>query len=381
MKKYIRQKCAGVYCGNEIIRITKKTLETEQVYYQYSNIGVLNLSPDLYPEFDFSSIKSLCKYIIEFIEKIYITKVLNLLIVLDIESSDEISQDSLGEIKNLSALRNLKELKIVNMAINRDSFVGLDHLIKLKLIKCKMDKLDSKTLRPLKSLQILKLSEAEYPIYLSNLPSLKMLSLENVNMCDEKGAIPFQLAMESLFFKRINLPNLTQLSLKSNDLTYLSEEWFSRFKSLKELSLASNSIEYLGFTNFKCFEKLEALDLSYNSITKLEYKSFLNLKNLKALNLSNNPIKYYDVRPFQSLDSLEALFLENVNVGGIGGITGILFAGLTNLKQLSLRNNKFSIFYEDIFSFAPKLTSLIMDGNYFSNLDKSKFENIKHLIL
>lgn len=61
MKEYISQKCAGVYCGNEIMRITKKALEIEHVTYKYSNIGVLNLSDNLYPASDFSSIKSLSK--------------------------------------------------------------------------------------------------------------------------------------------------------------------------------------------------------------------------------------------------------------------------------------------------------------------------------
>jgi hypothetical protein len=195
------------------------------------------------------------------------------------------------------------------MTINRDSFVGLDHLIKLKLIKCKMDKLDSKILRPLKNLQILCLSLVSYPVYLANLPLLKFLSVEYVdyltNLNTEYYINGFSTAdsfkkRADIFFNRINLPNLTQLSLKSNDLRSLNEEWFSGFESLKELSLASNILENLNFTNFKCFEKLEALDLSYNRITKLEYKNFRNLKNLIALNLSNNSIQHYDLKPFQS---------------------------------------------------------------------------------
>lgn len=133
------------------------------------------------------------------------------------------------------------------MTINRDSFVGLDHLIKLELINCKMDKLDSKTLRPLKSLQILRLSKAEYLIYLSNLPTLKMLSLENVKMYNDKESHPslYVLSLMIPFFKRINLPNLTQLSLKSNDLRSLNEEWFSGFPKRTIASLEhSRKLEF-----------------------------------------------------------------------------------------------------------------------------------------
>lgn len=273
------------------------------------------------------------------------------------------------------------------MQINRNSFVGLDNLIKLELIECFTDKLDSKTLHPLKSLQILSLSKFCDPIYLTNLPSLKMLALENVDMFTdvdlylEHGEIPL-VSQETTdtFFKRINLPNLTHLSLKENGLMHLKEEWFSRFKSLNELSLASNLLENLDFTRFKCFEKLEALNLSGNNIQKLEYKSFRNMRNLKALNLSNNRFLHYDSRPF-CLDSLETLFLENVNNGLYSGFSAELFTGLANLKHLNISNNRFWAFYPETLRFLPKLTCLIMDGNYFNNLDKSLFEHIKYLIV
>lgn len=275
------------------------------------------------------------------------------------------------------------------MQINRNSFVGLDNLIKLELIKCFIDKFESKILHPLKSLEILILSEFCDPIYLTNLPSLKMLTLENVDMFTdvalyidiEHGEIPF-VSQETTdtFFKRIKLPNLTHLSLKNNGLMHLKEEWFSRFKSLKELSLASNLLENLDFTRFKCFEKLETLDLSGNNIHKLEYKSFRNMRNLKALNLSNNRFRHYDSKPF-CLDSLETLFLQNVNNGLYSGFSAQLFTGLANLKHLDISNNRFWAFYPETLRFMPKLTCLIMDRNYFNNLDKSLFEHIKYFIV
>lgn len=234
------------------------------------------------------------------------------------------------------------------MALNANSFNGLNKLFKLKLNSCYLSKStnsDRISFDRLTNLQILSITSLHFPIELKHLEKLKLLKLkkminvdflvnvsENINIL-ELSYLDINMENADEFFSRLILPNLFHLSISYNvnRLPYLKEDWFSGMKSIKEFRFYNNDLESLDFCGFNCFEQLEKLDIAYNEIKMLKEGVFSKLKRLKWLNLSDNPILKMDSNAFKGLLNLEYLSLNEIN-----NLNKDFFNGLTNLKELCL---------------------------------------------
>lgn len=295
------------------------------------------------------------------------------------------------EIRDLSGLTNLEYLEINRMALNENSLIGLQRLMKLRLNNCYLSG-DRISFDNLSNLQILKIEELRFPVELKCLENLKVLILDNieeplVNLISlseslntlvlSSREINFDNANE--FFSRLILPNLFHLNLTYTDLRYLKENWFAGMKPLKELVINDNDLDSLDFCQFECFSQLEKLDLYCNRIVKLKGDFFSNLKRLKCLNLSNNPISDLGSNVFQALSNLEFLKLNEINDRKtFNRIEKDAFCGLINLKELYLNSNYLNSIDQDTFSQTPMLEKLEI-RNKKLKLDDNIFANLNHL--
>ncbi|CAF0906190.1 unnamed protein product [Brachionus calyciflorus] len=113
---------------------------------------------------------------------------------------------------------------------------------------------------------------------------------------------PFEIKVKTLFideclnFDPRTLPyfnELTDLSLKSNNISEIQSLIWSNFSMLRSLSLSNNRIEYVeSFQGLE--ENLEYLDLSFNPLYLFDWKILRNFNKLNKLELSFTSIKNFD---------------------------------------------------------------------------------------
>ncbi|XP_048236555.1 toll-like receptor 4 isoform X2 [Haliotis rufescens] len=113
-----------------------------------------------------------------------------------------------------------------------------------------------------------------------------------------------------------NIPdNITQLILRSNDLTHLTDGMFSRFGILQVLDIFMNKLEHISFNAFLGLGHLVQLNLSENAIKNINPDIFAPLTSLSVLDISNN---------------------RDIGLTGIGNIT----LGVQNLPLRKLFMNR-----------------------------------------
>ncbi|XP_068184730.1 toll-like receptor 7 [Antennarius striatus] len=317
--------------------------------------------------------------------------------------------------------------------LNSTSFLGLDNLTEIDMrCNCMPVKIGPKdrvctesvtieknTFRSLRDLRALYLDGNQLSSIPEGLPSnLILLSLEvnhiyyiskanfseirNVEMlylgqnCYYRNPCNVSYDIEDGAF--LQLSNLTLLSLKSNNLSFIPHHLPT---SLKELYLYNNNIQEVTDEDFKTLVNLEILDISgncrrcynapfpcnpcpNNSPLKISTTAFKMLTKLKTLRLHSNSLKCVEPDWFASTTDLRVLDLSsNFLAREIGMATFPLFLGKLEELDLSfnyeLQRYPQTLTLSHSFSSLQSLKILRLQGFVFQQLKAESIAPLKTL--
>ena len=171
---------------------------------------------------------------------------------------------------------------------------------------------------------------------------------------------------------------LRVLYLNSNNIQNISNNTFSKIRSLYELYLSSNSLTSLNFIsgkNIRLFDYIKKLDLSHNQIEFLNNNTFVGLKRLKDLYLGHNLINKIKPNAFKNLDRFNSLQLKANRLNDIDNV----FNEYCSVKVLNLLSNNLSIISSSVFEELSNLNTLILKDNNIKDIGSKTFENLKKL--
>ena len=171
-----------------------------------------------------------------------------------------------------------------------------------------------------------------------NLSSVRNLILSNQNQGYNDGTV-----IKGIY------PRLRYLDLKSNGIGYIQNAWENPFPELTALDLSKNRLQSFTFMHLQA-EKLTHLDISDNQISRFA----LGPSALTWLALDNNDIR-------------------------IIGEEGVNLDGLTNLKNLSLANNRIDSISDGAFRDTVSLRHLNISMNSLSTIQPRMFKNLQSL--
>lgn len=317
-----------------------------------------------------------------------------MLIILDIRFNDDEYDDLyytwrlLGQKIDFSAFRNLKYLSCSNLKVDNDMLSGLQGVIKLKLLNCR---LESKSLSHLINLQILQVDCVNRSVNLSGLDNLKLVVLSDLENFDHLKNLGNSLTglqlnqcsgkiekANKFFKKHQEFSNVTHLQINESTIGF-NKEWLDKFTCLRKLSLVENDLKSVDFLQHSGLSNLEELDLSYNSIKSIGENDFSELKNLRYLEISQNENDdgmEIASNAFRFLNRLETLILRFVNFGET--LTNTFLNGLCNLTTLDLSDNWIRTIESDAFAHTPKLNRLVFCYNVCES-DWNAVLSLKHL--
>ncbi|XP_041951462.1 toll-like receptor 5 [Alosa sapidissima] len=300
--------------------------------------------------------------------------------------SIDLSRNFINVIKNsvFTPLANLSSITMTSNKINsieKNAFLGLTDLQKLNLSHNLLGEIYSHTFMNLPNLRILDLSQnnigaLQYLSFLglsnlrflnltgncllsvynlSPLPSLQELHLDDNKIASVDGlqttvnsATTVSLNknrldnMQDLFTILANFPNVTQISVGDNLLSFCSTSSKSSIPSsnrMRELHLQNNALQLIWERGhclhlFDQLSELSFLSLSFNLLESLPDELFKGLSSLYSLDLSHNSLTHLPERIFPG--SLKVLdlsdnFLSSPDPG--------LFR---SLSVIDLKKNRFS---------------------------------------
>ncbi|MCI4386102.1 hypothetical protein PGIGA_G00058330 [Pangasianodon gigas] len=169
-------------------------------------------------------------------------------------------------------------------------------------------------------------------------------------------------------------PNVTSLSLKSNEIRVLPENAFSRYTELQRLFLQDNCISSVSDRAFNGLFKLQKLSLSQNCITLLKHGVFADLHQLNWLILDDNPLKTITVNTFTGLRSL--FFLSMVNTSLERLPSSRLCRHMPFLNWLDFEGNCIQrLNYSTLLS-CDELTVLSLRANHIKRLPENTFQSL-----
>lgn len=170
----------------------------------------------------------------------------------------------------------------------------------------------------------------------------------------------------------LNTPHLALLSMAANRITRVSRNAFANLTNLILLDLELNEIDTIdGDFLQSAAESLYYLILSGNRLTNIPAGTFRNLRQLTFLDLSSNDgLTLPEPAPFGDLASLMTLAMDNSN---ITSLTSDTFSGLTGLFELSMRSNLVATLPENVFNSLTSLQYLVIDNLLLEELQSSSF--------
>uniref|UniRef100_A0A182Q9B3 Leucine rich immune protein (Short) n=1 Tax=Anopheles farauti TaxID=69004 RepID=A0A182Q9B3_9DIPT len=123
-------------------------------------------------------------------------------------------------------------------------------------------------------------------------------------------------------------PNLTQLNLRSNNLT--DTAWLPNFPSLQQLDLSYNELEKISANSLKKSHHLVKLLLQHNRLMSLNLG--IALGELQVLDVSHNQVVYLD-NNFKPFNKLQQLYLDH------NSIVTIKIASNHSVQNLTMSHN------------------------------------------
>lgn len=124
------------------------------------------------------------------------------------------------------------------------------------------------------------------------------------------------------------------------------------------------------------FGNIEAIYLHHNSITKIKKGVFSNL-DIALVNLASNQINFIEDGAFHGMTNLKYLSLDNNKLQHID--LKKLFGEITNLGMLYLNHNPLFTIENNMFVSTPNLKLLGLSSISISELPKNIFENLEFL--
>ncbi|RIW12265.1 leucine-rich repeat domain-containing protein [Algoriphagus lacus] len=219
-------------------------------------------------------------------------------------SIDSLDISGKNEIKSLSPLSELRDLKVVNISNSRITDLG--------------------------------------PI--SNVTFLESLNLANTSTSDIQF-IKYSDRLKHLDISNTQIEDISQLlnlksliSLKAQKTPVMSFAVLNELKNLTQLDLTESGFNNV--ENVKDLVKLETLNLSGNYM--INFTSLSGLTALKNLNLSTSNLQ--DLSPLQGLSNLEFLDISGTQVADLTPLES-----LANLKKISADQTKLTALAADGF--------------------------------
>lgn len=287
-----------------------------------------------------------------------------------------LQRNSIQEIDE-NAFRNLTQLEILDIShnqlghINEQTFQPLKNLHLLRMIDNRFQNLSENLFQNNWKLMSLDLSQNGQ---LQSLPTNLFHGLNNLsNLSLAYCGLPNISHDVRQFFR--NIPSLSKLDLKGNQLTNLTANglfaWNSRLTKLdlssnkinelsaniftmnasrlEEINLNKNQLKTLPENLFQYTRNVRKLSISYNLLTKLLPSIFLSMKLLEELNLSHNNIFTINIHndidnlPFGISPFLRIVDLSYNNLTDFdSNINRINWSIYISFSEMNLRNNKFS---------------------------------------
>ncbi|XP_011676256.2 protein artichoke-like [Strongylocentrotus purpuratus] len=167
----------------------------------------------------------------------------------------------------------------------------------------------------------------------------------------------------------------------NNKITSLQDGLFQHLEGVREMRLTANQIRNFSLHSFLGMSSLETLHMATNLISAIEPLAPLPnqtnlMPNLTSLDLQGNRIPSIPPRAFWGLGNLIRL---DIHQSRIKTLQNDSFEGLNSLEILDLTGNHLSYVTKDMFLFSPRLQSLVLPSNWFTELSPKQFGDIASL--
>ncbi|XP_017892229.1 insulin-like growth factor-binding protein complex acid labile subunit [Ceratina calcarata] len=204
---------------------------------------------------------------------------------------------------NLSALKQLEILSVADnriSSIDEGAFTSLANLRYLNLSGNALSTANLVSLNISESFEILVLDRNS----LVDIPNLNSSTITTLSLkCNQ-----IQYLSVNSF---ISVPNLQKLILSNNKISFLHTDVFQNQQFLKELHLDDNKLDHLPVNWSQPMKNLRYLNLSGNKFTKLESLDHLNLpSNLEVLYLERNHFMYIYKTSLQMMPDNLTIYLN-----------------------------------------------------------------------
>ncbi|XP_070585198.1 toll-like receptor 13 [Erythrolamprus reginae] len=297
-------------------------------------------------------------------------------LILSRNDIDKLEDFVFAPLKNLSYL-DLSKNRLTNL--EEKSFFGMAALRTLILHHCQITAVTRNTFTHAPNIDFLDLSFNS----ITRIKDYAFLRLRVKTLLFSGNRI---LTVQKSAFR--NLYSLKHLALDQNFIYKFSESVFKPLKHLQTLDLSNNRLftynKYDTPSPFQGLHSLVKLDISFQTPKSPVHppdKLFQGLEKLAFLSLKGNPSSVLSYLSFINFTNLESLDLSEILPGkrGVWEPPSHFFQGLTNLRNLWLRDSAIPDLSEKIFSGLTSLEQLDLSNNDLKNFSKEMFGPLSSL--
>ncbi|XP_036751272.2 nyctalopin [Manis pentadactyla] len=172
------------------------------------------------------------------------------------------------------------------------------------------------------------------------------------------------------------LPSLRRLSLRHNNLSFITPGAFKGLSRLVELHLAHNGdLRYLHARTFTALGRLLRLDLAACRLFSVPERLLAELPALRELAAFDNLFR----RVPSALRGLANLTHAHLERGRIEAVASSSLQGLRHLRLLSLQANRVRTVHSGAFRDCGALEHLLLNDNLLAALPAEAFRGLHHL--
>lgn len=296
---------------------------------------------------------------IEFIPRQFFTAFPNLRIFTMSTHLKELSSDDFVNAFNLTELvLELNKIQVIKANVlsptakangSADTGLPLEKLTELRLYKNEIREIEDNSFSGLNYLKRLDLEQNQLKI-IRRLTFAGLPALEDLNLIDNQ--------IETIEDGAFDFPKLDGLMLTTNKLKRLSNDIFQLTPMLRWIGLAQNEIEHIGESLYR-LSKVERIFLDKNPIRDIDLNHFASLPKLDSLSLRQIGLTFANT------------IVIDADAHGWNSPLTFLNIGHSNLSDAN-ELKKLRLF--------PRIQTLRMEGNNYSNLQVNGYETLKDLL-